>query len=329
MAGELWRGHTAIAVEGTYGLGVPPTRKTYFTDPAFEKTRAPRPKMFATGTRDNTRAFTLGPVVSGAKNLKQPLSADEIIELLLMGVRGGVTPAGGTWVFTPSSGLGSVLDSATFEWFDGARPWQIAGCLVNKLAIKGSVDKDNDIDVELFGKTFDPLLAVTDGLADRVPSVIEGWESTLYVDDIGTTPGSTIIPGTLINWDVTLENQLGRKYFADNTLNLGAVVTGAIKVTAKLTFEAASDVANEEFSNWDGVVPRLVTVNFGNNNTIGGVPHGNVAIDIPGYWESVDLSKSEAQTRVYELTQTYCFDPGNGFGVQVRVTNARGSAWGA
>jgi len=218
MPGELWRSTTAVALEASYGVGVPSTRRTFFDSPTFERTRAARPHMFADGTRTNTRAFTMGPIVSGAKALKQPLSADEIVELLLMGVQGGVSPLGGTWTFRPQS-ASAPLDSGCFEWFDGARAWQIAGCYVNKLSIKGSVDKSNDVDVEIFGKTFDPLDAVTTGLPDRVPSVIEGWMTKLYVDPAGTAPGTTLVPGTLINWDITaVDNQLARKYFADGTL---------------------------------------------------------------------------------------------------------------
>ena len=120
MAGELWRGTVQMGVENpvAYGTPVVATRIGYFTDPTFTRTREPRLHRFAVGTRDNLRNITLGPTVVGG-TLVQPLSA-EVIELLLMGIKGAVTGVGGgatkTWTFTPDP----VLDSATIEWHDGA-----------------------------------------------------------------------------------------------------------------------------------------------------------------------------------------------------------------
>jgi len=94
-----------------------------------------------------------------------------------------------------------------------------------------------------------------------------------------------------------------------------------------LTFEAATPAAIAEFENWDALTPRVVSVNFGNNVVVGGVNLGNVAVDLAGYWESVDLGKTDAKTRVYELMLNYVFDVVEQFGVQLRVTNGRTAAW--
>ena len=325
MAGELWRARAQCGVETVYGTPVVATRRMYYEDPIFQRSRVGRPHAFATGTRDNVRAFTLGPIVAGATSLKQPLSSDEIIEMLLIGMKGAVTPAAGVWTFTP----GNTLDSATFEYYDGAQGWRIAGVYANKLTIAGAVNADNMLDVELFGKTFDTFPTLTPSLAERVPLVFEGWESLLYVDAFGGTPGTTVVPGTLLNWSIVYDNQLQRKYFADNTLEQGAVVTGAIKVDAKLTFEASTAAGLAEFANWDSVTPRLVTVRFGNGNVIGGVTQGTVELAIPGNWTGVDLGKADNGTRVYELTQSYLYSPTLAAGVQVKVTSSRLTAWGA
>jgi hypothetical protein len=125
----------------------------YF-DPASRLTRerAPRPHRFATGSRDNVRAFTAGPEMASG-SVSMPLSASEIVELLLMGIKGGVTPttpnAGvSLWTFTP----GNALDSAVIEWDDGANQWQMLGAYASQLRIQGNVREATTVSADLFGK---------------------------------------------------------------------------------------------------------------------------------------------------------------------------------
>src|SRR5260370_899379 len=91
MPGELWREQVQIGKETTPGNPVAATRIMYLSNVAFTKTRQPRPHAFATGTRDNVRSYTMGPNIAGGA-FKFPLSADELIEWLEMGIAGGITP---------------------------------------------------------------------------------------------------------------------------------------------------------------------------------------------------------------------------------------------
>lgn len=90
MSGELWREVVYAGKETTAGSTVIPTRKLYLMDVSLTRERAPRPHKFATGTRDNQRAFTLGPAVAGGA-AKQSVSADENLEWLLCGLKGNVS----------------------------------------------------------------------------------------------------------------------------------------------------------------------------------------------------------------------------------------------
>lgn len=326
MAGELWRSVFQIGKESVAGTTVAATRKMYFSEGSrLSRERAARPHRFMTGSRDNVRAFTLGPTVVGG-TLQMSLSASEIIELLLMGIKGGVTPTGAgaakLWAFTP----GTALDSATVEWDDGARAWEAGGCLVNKLKFSGNVKDENKVEAEIFGQNM-ATAALTGALAERVPDFIEGWETKLYIDAFGGTAGSTQVTGTLINWDVEIDNQLGRKYFAANTKDAGAITIGEIGIKAKLTFEASAAAAATEFSNWDGATKRLVRLDFGNNEVISGGDKKFVTIDIPGAWDAFDLGGSDEGTRVYELALQYVYDVTNAWGLQVRAQNARTTAF--
>lgn len=327
MAGELWRPYLQIGKETTPGTAVAATRRMYFDkdNSRLSRERDARPHRFATGSRDNVRAFTLGPVQAGG-SVKMPLSASEIIELLLMGINGGVTPTGaGTpkvWTFTP----GNTLDPATVEWYDGARGWEAAGAYVNKLQFQGSVNGENSVMAELFAMSLTQSTP-TGSLSERTPDFIEGWETAVYIDDIGDTPGTTQVTGTLINWDVSIENQLGRKYFAANTLNAGGIPIGELEVKAKLTFEAAPAGTLTEYDNWDAATQRLVRLEFGQNEVIDGSDKKYVMLDLPGAWESVDIGGTDEGTRTYEFNLQYIYDVTNAFGLQIIAQNARSSAW--
>jgi hypothetical protein len=327
MAGELWAGRTQIGLETTPGTLVPATRIMYLRDPVLDVAREARPKKFATGTRDNVRDMRLGPhVVSGKFSV--PLSASEILEWLLIGIKGGVTPTtpGGAtlsrlWTFVPGA-----LASATLEWFDGARGWVGSGMRANGLTLAGNVHDENVLTVDLFGTQL-AAQALTASLTDRTPDYIEGWESKLYIDNTGTAFGTTVIAGTLLSWSVQIGNNLGRKYFADNTLAAGAVIAGEIDISASLVFEASAAQALTAFNNWDAVTRRNVRLEFGNNELIETTLKKFVTVDIPGYWTVVNLGGNADGTRTYELTLNYTYDVTNAFGIQIRAQNARTAAW--
>ncbi len=325
MAGELWAQQWEIGKETTAGTPVARTRGMYF-DPGskLSRTHDARPHKFSTGSRDNTRSLTLGPqMVEGT--LSMPLSASEIVELLLMSIRGGVTPTGATekiWTFTP----GTTLDPVSLGWHDGARPWLASGVVGSKLKISGNVKEATTVSLDVMGLT-QTQTALTGGFAARVPDIIEGWETKLFIDAFGGTAGTTQVTGTLINWDIEIDNGLTRKFFASNSNATSGILLGEIGVTAKLTFEASSATSLTEFDNWVAGTERLVRLDFGNNVLITGVHYYQVTVDIPGAWDAVDLGGSDEGTRTYELSLQYVYDTTNSYGVQIRAKNTRSAAY--
>ncbi len=330
MPGELWRGAFQYGVETTYGSGVAATRKAYFRpDSRLSREQEPRPHRFMTGTRDNVRGFTVGPQTAGG-SVSLPLSYDEIVELALVTINGGVTPStvdtsARLWVFTP----GTTLNSMTLEWDDAGNAWEANGVYGNSLRIAGSAQGENLLTCDLFAKQL-VTTTMTPALASRTPTFLEGWETKVYIDAFGGTAGTTVVTGQLINWDVSFTGNLGRKYFADNTNATGAVTVGEIQVEATLTFEAAGAQVDTEFTNWTGATKRLVRLEFGNNVLVGAVSaKGFVTVDLPGAWSAFDLGGEDAGTRVYELRLQYVMDPVNAYGFQLRAQNARATAFGA
>lgn len=424
---------TQVGKESVEGTAVPATRRIYAAGD-FTRARAQNMVEVQTGTRDNQRDAKLRSVVAGGK-LSMPLGADEITEWLLGLIAGGVTPTtalgASTWTFKP----GTTLDSQTYEYFDGYRPWRLRGAKLDELKLSGVVDGDTKAEATLFGRELEPFtitgtggtsevqsvglgsasagtvvltfmgqstgalaynaanatvqaalqalpsigsgnatvsggpwpaaITVTFGgalatqpnlplitgvgtgltggtvtisrstaganpapLADRVPNFIQGWELQLFADAFGGTPGTTNIPGEIIAWDVTIKNNLGRKYFGDNTLATGAVVLGKLDVQVSVTLEAAA-AGMAEYVNWDNNVKRLVRLQLGNNGAVIGTSalKPQITIDVPLAWGAVDLAPEDKGTKVYKFTGNYIYDPSNAFGLQVKVQNSRATAY--
>lgn len=330
MSGELWRGSTQLGLEVTPGTPVAATRKGYFREPVLTKERESRAHRFRTGRRDNVHKRTSGPVAAGG-SLNFAMSADEIIEMLLLGVQGGIVPtqpAVGTdpTVYLWTAKPGNTLDSATVEWHDGARPWRETGVRVNTLGISGDVESENMVTADLFGLNLTQQ-ALTGALTDRIPTFIEGWETKVYIDALGGTPGTTVVPATVKSWDFSLNNNLERDYFADNTLAAGDVNFGDFEVEESIVVRAASAEALAQFNNWENGAELIVRLEFGQNAVISNAYRRFVTVDVAGSWTAFDLGADGNGARNYELSFGQIYDSVLAASVQIRAQNTRATAW--
>jgi hypothetical protein len=331
MSGEQYLQFIQVGHESVEGVAVAATRRVYATG-NIVRDRATHVVDASTGTRDQTVDIKARSVTAGG-SLTLPVSSDELLEFLLCGIKGGVTPVtalgASTWTFVPGA-----LDSLTLEYYDGYRAWQENGVKVNSIRIAGSATADNTVTLDLFardavyvGQSGVTFAAMTPSLTERVPMTIEGWESVLYIDPFGATPGTTLVSDTLISWDFTIANNLGRKYYGNNTTATGKVTTGVINITGQVTFEANA-AAVAEYANREGATKRIIRLQFGNNIGVGtGTAKKTVNLDIPGGWTTVDLTPEDQGTKVYRFNFNYVRDPTNGFPVQMQLINGRSAAW--
>lgn len=330
MPGELWRRLTKVAHESTPGTAEVATRNVYWVDPAFTNDQPSQPHAFAVGRRDNVLAHTKGSkAIAGTASM--PLSSSELIEWLLAGMAGGITPTQPSagpdptvylWTFKP----GSTLDAMTVEYHDGARVRIASGVNVNSLQFSGAASGENNVSAEFFGRDLVPGTLAT-GLTDRVPEFLQGWETKLYIDNFGATPGTTVVPGTLINWEVNFNNNLVREYFADNTKAAGDISSDEMAIDATLTFRASATAAATEYGNWDNDTKRLFRLEWGQNSVISNAFKRFVTLDLPGAWSAVNLSGNENNRRTYEFSMQYVYDPTLAAGIQIRCQNTRAAAW--
>jgi hypothetical protein len=330
MAGELWRRVTEGALETVPGTAVAGTRRMYWVDPTFEVTKDSTPRAFAVGRRDNVLDVTYGPkIVAGSASL--PVSASEMLEPLLVGMKGAVAPTQPSagpdptvylWTFTP----GNALDTMTVRYHDGARVWIVSGANVNKFEIAGSVGGDNNVNLDFFARDM-VAGSLTGSLPDRVPEFASVWETKLFIDALGGTPGTTNIPATLINWSFSFDNQMAREYFADNTQAAGDISSDELVITAKLTVRASSTAAIAEFDNWNNNVARLISCEFGQNKVISTTYKRFTRVTVPAKWTAVGLGGNENNRRTYELTCQYIYDSTLAAGMKIELQNSRATAW--
>jgi hypothetical protein len=226
------------------------------------------------------------------------------------------------WTFVPDA---TALDAWTLEWDDGAIPWELIGAHVDRLTIAGNVRGENRVSVDLLGRAMQAA-AITGALTDRVPEFIEGWQTDLFIDAYGDTPGTSQVEGTLINWEVTFANQIQRKYFATNSKVVQGLPPGTIQVTANLLFEGINGATH-----FDALVAgtkKLIRLQFQDETGfIESTYRRFVTVDLPGAWSAIDLGQSEAGTRVYRLGYTGVYDVTNAFPIQVRCQNNRATAY--
>lgn len=268
--GELWQGAIQVGKETSYGVPVAATRIVYVNgNPTLTKTKAPRPRMVATGNRYNQRAFTLGPNEVGG-SFEIPLSASEILEWAAAGIAGGVTPTtptgatnGRLWSYV---GGASALDSMTIEFNDGAASYRAYGVYVNELRIAGEANGPQTVTVSLFGVDRAGN-ALTGALSSRVPTIVEGYETLCFVDTFGGVMGSTLQMGFLQKWDITYSNGLQRKYLAENRNAMKRAITAPMSLKASLTIEAAAAQSAVEIADWEAATKRHIQLQFGYNAT--------------------------------------------------------------
>jgi hypothetical protein len=237
-AGELWHEKLQVGLETTYGTAVTPTRIFYAEDPKFTRDRPANMHRFSTGTRERLRDVTLGATRAGG-SFKFPMSADELLEILLVSFRAGVTPTtptgftnGRLWSFTPAQ----TVSSMTVEESDGVQVWTNTGVRVNKITIAGSVSGQNEITVDLFNKD----KALKSGVA--VSAATNASPIAVTTATHGLTTGDTVyISGVTGNtaangqWQVTVTG--GTTFTLDGSTGNGTYGTGgtAYRLTSALT----------------------------------------------------------------------------------------------
>jgi len=125
--------------------------------------------------------------------------------LLGMAVKGGVTPSGNTYAFTPTLNAAWNPDTYTFIFGDNQQAYQIPMVFATSLTISGSVDDAVMVSADLWGQKMDAGASFS---SLSIPSTIEAAKTNLanvYVDSSWSDIGETELAASVIDfsWQIT------------------------------------------------------------------------------------------------------------------------------
>lgn len=307
-----------------YGTEVAATRP-FYPGPGSALTRAYQwhtPNVDI-GSYDEARAGRFQQLIeAGASIVDMPLDVRQIVEFLQMAVKGAVTgvqqgaTAAYLWTWTP----GDTLASASIEWDASGEEYTLIGAKVDELKIKWAVGEPVMVSATLIGKNRNTN-SLAGALSAFAITPLQGWEAKLYIDAIGGTALTTNIASTLISGEITISNNLTRRYFDDNTQALGALGRGTRRVEASIVADLNA-AALTEIGNLETPTNRLVAVRFGDNKVIEGAYKEKVDIVIPGQW-TADVIGDEDGSSTVEFTLENIYSTDQSYSLSIAVQNDR------
>jgi len=337
MPGEIFTGSARAGVETVYGTAVVPTRKLYPGDDSSIDVGGTNVRhTLMAGTRSRMRASSRGVQEPGG-SYSMPTESAEILEILRIGVDGApiiTTPTGGitTRIHTYLGGV-NPLSSMTYQFFDGALPWQMVGTYAGEVRFTGAPGPggENQVAGSLFGSSLTQT-ALTGTVTDRTPIPYAGWEAALAIDSVGGTDnyGGTVIAAaqSVTEWDVlAANNNPARIYTAANTRNAQAVVLGEFDATGSLSFLASGARALTEYNDFVAGTQKRIRITLGNNSILEGALLSFVTVDVQIVWTAFDLTGESEGVRTYSAEFAYIHDATSGFASRVRCQNARTAAF--
>jgi hypothetical protein len=256
------------------------------------------------------------------------LDTNMIIELLQMAVSS--TPSSGTqiaatgaytWTFEP----GASLSSATLEFDSSGQVFIATGCVVDELSFSWAVNDPVSVSAAIIAKNISKG-SLTASLDDFTIRPIQGWEAQLFIGALGTDPfGGTAKSGTLISGEITIANNLQRRYFDDNTQALTRLNRGKRSVEASLVLDL-NTTSITEYDNWEAGTEITLGIRLGNNRQAGtnAANKHKVEFTLPGIWTAQSLGDSDDASTI-ELTLENVYNSTLENSLEIVVVNTRAS----
>lgn len=126
--------------------------------------------------------------------------------LLGMSVKGGVSPVGNTYDFTPTLDSAWTPDTYTFVFGDNQQTYQAPMVFAKDMTISGSIDDAVMVSANLYGQKVETTAGFEAGVS--MPATLECAKTDLakvYVDSSWSDLGDTEIPASVIDfsWQIT------------------------------------------------------------------------------------------------------------------------------
>ena len=197
------------------------------------------PKMYLDGTQSpflkNVQTWKWGSAtISGA------VSPEDILYVLDSAVNADVITGVGPWTHTflaPVTTTVQATNIRTLEFYDGNQGYKLTSGYVPAFSISAALP-----DVWKFASTWAgqqvTAAAPTAALSNRVFAEIPTASTSIWIDDIGGTVGTTAVTATLIGFTLNVATAQHMKTFLNGTITPSARSYGRLNGDLTVTLEA-------------------------------------------------------------------------------------------
>ena len=214
-----------IGKEGTPGSIAAATAKLIGTLKYDLDQKTYRPEDLETGRLSSfERSIPVG--VMAKLPFESDANYEQLAYLLGMGIKGAVTPTGGsslyTWAFTPNLAASNAVDTYTIEYGDDVQAFRSLYCFAQGLELSGTLDDVVKVKANLVGQTVAAGATFTTGLLNptTLDPVVVGT-GKLYIDTTWALLGTTQKTATLVDFNWKLTEGITPVKYLDGTLTFG------------------------------------------------------------------------------------------------------------
>lgn len=221
----LRRIQIGIEGAGTPGTPVPATAKLIGTLKYDLDQKVYRPEDLETGRLSSfERSIPVG--VMAKLPFESDANYEQLAYLFGMGIKGAVTPTGGsslyTWGFTPNLAASAAVNTHTIEYGDDVGAFESAFCFAQGLELSGSLDDVVKVKANIVGQTVTSGITFTTGLLN--PAVLDPVVvgiGKLYIDTTWAALGGALKAATLVDFNWKLTEGITPIKYLDGTLTFG------------------------------------------------------------------------------------------------------------
>lgn len=243
-------------------------------------------------------------------------SAEDSIYWLDSAFNLGVITGAGPWTHVysaPVTTAAQAVRSRTLEFYDGNQEYRMTSALVDQFTIAGDVNSLWKFSTNWFGAQI-VAGTLTAALSTRAFNPFPTTSTSIWIDDIGGTIGTTAISATLISWSLQVQTGLHGKFFQNGTLLRSAKGINNLFGTLNLTLEAGANGVAEIGKLLAGT-GRLIRIKSATTNTAFG------QIDFCGaYTNNAALWGNRDGNTTLQLTLSNQLDTG-AFANWLKITN--------
>lgn len=256
-----------------------------------------------------------------------PATFQQLLHILEAGIQ-TATPAadgpGSDYIYTylfPTSTV-PTIKTYTIEGGDNQQAEEMEYAFVQSFSLSGNSGEGLMMSSEWVGRQ---IVNTTFTGALSIPTVEEilFQKLKLYIDDVGSGFGSTLISNTLLSVTLDYETGLIPKFTADGELYFSFVQSTAPNVTLKMTFEHNSDAVLEKTDFRNNTVRAVRLIAEGSAFGTPGTTYSNhtLIVDVPGvYTEFSSLGETDGND-IYEVTLQVGYDGTLATAGQIVVVN--------